>query len=71
MFKAYKQYCNRKDIDCKACLAKFDGLEGGYVIPLCNAIPVQQQAVIEAQKLLGIIGMRMMLESKILNDENT
>ena len=55
MFKAYKQHCNCKDIDCQACLAKFDDLEGGYVVPPCNTIPILQQAVIKAGEILSII----------------
>jgi len=71
MFKAYKQHCNRKDMDCQTCLAKFNGLESGYVIPPCNTIPIQQQAAIKAGEILGIIGMRMLCESGVLDNETT
>ena len=71
MFKAYKQHCNHKDVDCQACLAKFNDLEGGYVIPPCNTIPVQQQAAIIAEEIVEIIRMRMICESGILDNETT
>ena len=67
MFKTYKRYCNCKDIDCQACLAKFDGLDGGYMVPPCTDITLKKQATIKAGEILGIIGMRMLCESGVLN----